>query len=123
MSALPPKADMDQHGRNALCHVWTAPSWQGIFSRCRVSRVQPCVVRRKRTSNLFKALRVKHQQEGSAALAVEDHNSIARAFVAAFNAPDSRHAVHQLVDRAPPGSSAPSRVGSYEKNPVTLVAM
>src|SRR6516164_9853757 len=23
---------------SALCHVWTAPSWQGTFSRCRVSR-------------------------------------------------------------------------------------
>jgi hypothetical protein len=30
-------------------------------------------VRRKRTSNLFKALCVKHQQKGSAAPAVEDH--------------------------------------------------
>src|SRR5208283_3866852 len=30
-------------------------------------------VRRKRASNLFKALCVKHQQERAAALAVEDH--------------------------------------------------
>src|SRR5271168_1346595 len=24
--------------RRQMCHVWTAPSWQGLSSRCRVSR-------------------------------------------------------------------------------------
>ena len=28
---------------SALCHVWTAPSWQGISSRLQYWSVQPCV--------------------------------------------------------------------------------
>src|SRR6185437_16392380 len=27
----------------AMCHVWTAPSWQGVFSRLQAWSVQPCV--------------------------------------------------------------------------------
>ena len=34
MSALPRKQTLVEGvGMSALCHVWTAPSWQGIFSR------------------------------------------------------------------------------------------
>jgi hypothetical protein len=28
---------------SALCHVWTAPCWQGLFSRLQHWSVQPCV--------------------------------------------------------------------------------
>jgi hypothetical protein len=28
---------------SAKCHVWTAPSWQGYFSRLQAWSVQPCV--------------------------------------------------------------------------------
>jgi hypothetical protein len=28
---------------SAMCHVWTAPSWQGVFSRSQAWSVQPCV--------------------------------------------------------------------------------
>src|SRR6516164_10406851 len=39
MSALPPKADIARTvGMSALCHVWTAPSWQGFSSRLRAGR-------------------------------------------------------------------------------------
>ena len=30
-------------GTSRLCHVWTAPSWQGLSSRRRTWSVQPCV--------------------------------------------------------------------------------
>jgi hypothetical protein len=30
-------------GISALCHVWTAPSWQGVSSRTQHWSVQPCV--------------------------------------------------------------------------------
>src|SRR6266571_7601606 len=33
----------DSRGRSELCHVWTAPSWQGESSRRRGWSVQPCV--------------------------------------------------------------------------------
>ena len=39
MSAMGHKRTLERvRLMSALCHVWTAPSWQGKFSRCRVSR-------------------------------------------------------------------------------------
>src|SRR4249920_975076 len=44
MSALPPEANMDlMAAMSALCHVWTAPSWQELSSRLQDWSVQPCV--------------------------------------------------------------------------------
>ena len=40
----PPAADMPPHWRwAAMCHVWTAPSWQELSSRLQHWSVQPCV--------------------------------------------------------------------------------
>ena len=44
MSALPQKATLvGSSHMSALCHVWTAPSWQELFSRLQPWSVQPCV--------------------------------------------------------------------------------
>jgi hypothetical protein len=41
---LSPAADMPLHWLSSeKCHVWTAPSWQGLSSRRRTWSVQPCV--------------------------------------------------------------------------------
>jgi hypothetical protein len=41
LSGLPPIAAMMVHGSRTTrgCHVWTAPSWQGLSSICRSSRI------------------------------------------------------------------------------------
>jgi len=36
---MSPRAD----GPSVMCHVWTAPSWQGLSSRLQRWSVQPCV--------------------------------------------------------------------------------
>src|SRR5258705_3060531 len=41
---LSPTADVPSHTSGAaMCHVWTAPSWQGLSSRLQHWSVQPCV--------------------------------------------------------------------------------
>ena len=43
MSALPPISEFVAKPMSALCHVWTAPSWQELSSRLQHWSVQPCV--------------------------------------------------------------------------------
>ena len=63
MSALPPKGTSVQCSQmSALCHVWTAPSWQGLSSRLQLWSVQPCV----------RPLRAVHMTAGHNALRGSD---------------------------------------------------
>ena len=102
--------------RTAMCHVWTAPSWQELFSRLQPWSVQPCV----------RPLSAVHMTAGHNALRRSGpyHKRALNNAVAQVGCPDRRSTGSALRAVRPfqPSHHAACATGSLYRSPLVIMA-